>query len=308
MPDWLLLTIKIASGPVVGAIIGFFTNWLAVKMLFRPYKAKHIGKLRIPFTPGIIPKRKTALANALGKVVGTKLITTSDLNRLFTSDSIKEKIGLTVSEAVFGVSDEVTARSVIDGFGEGNADKVRDKASGFITNKMLVAVKKLDLPELITTHAGDALSSVGGIASVIGMFGGNKLMTKLASVVGEKLEKYIEENGYDLVCPIVKEEIDKILNSSLSNSVAMVGVTRDKIASLAVSVYEKYAVEKISEFVAGFDIASIVRQKVDDMSMKEIEDLFMTVMKKELSAIVNLGGILGLLVGGINSLINIFLL
>ena len=133
-------------------------------------------------------------------------------------------------------------------------------------------------------------------------------MTKLASVVGEKLEKYIEENGYDLVCPIVKEEIDKILNSSLSNSVAMVGVTRDKIASLAVSVYEKYAVEKISEFVAGFDIASIVRQKVDDMSMKEIEDLFMTVMKKELSAIVNLGGILGLLVGGINSLINIFLL
>ena len=50
MPEWLTLAIKIASGPVLGAIIGFFTNWLAVKMLFRPYKKRetphHRGKGR----------------------------------------------------------------------------------------------------------------------------------------------------------------------------------------------------------------------------------------------------------------------
>ena len=41
---------------MIGAIIGFFTNWLAVRMLFRPYRPKYIGKLRLPFTPRKIPK------------------------------------------------------------------------------------------------------------------------------------------------------------------------------------------------------------------------------------------------------------
>ena len=307
MPEWLLLTIKIASGPIVGAIIGFFTNWLAVKMLFRPYKAKYIGKFRLPFTPGIIPKRKEALGRALGKAVGTKLITPEDLKRLFTGEEIKAKIGAIIADSVCGINDEVTARTLVNGFGEGNAEKIADKASGFISEKMVKAVKKLDLPALISEHAGDALSSVGGIASVIGMFGGNKLMTKLSESVGEKLEKYIDENGYELLCPIVRGEIDGLLDSSLSKAIDTVGLTREKISAFAVSVYEKYVLDKVTEFVASFDIAGIVQQKVEEMSMKEIEDLFMAVMKKELSAIINLGGLLGLLVGAINSVINIFL-
>ncbi len=42
--------------PIVGAIIGYFTNWVAIKMLFRPYKKLKIGPIPIPFTPGLIPK------------------------------------------------------------------------------------------------------------------------------------------------------------------------------------------------------------------------------------------------------------
>ncbi|MBM7579839.1 DUF445 domain-containing protein [Jeotgalibacillus terrae] len=66
----------------VGAVIGGFTNSLAIKMLFRPYKAVYIGKWRVPFTPGLIPKRRDELARQLGLMV---------VNHLLTAESLKAK-------------------------------------------------------------------------------------------------------------------------------------------------------------------------------------------------------------------------
>lgn len=60
---------------LIGALIGGFTNHLAIKMLFRPHEAKYIGKWRLPFTPGLIPKRRDELAVQLGKTVTNYLVT-----------------------------------------------------------------------------------------------------------------------------------------------------------------------------------------------------------------------------------------
>ena len=43
-------------GPIIGGVIGYSTNWLAIKMMFRPHKAKYIFGMKIPFTPGLMPK------------------------------------------------------------------------------------------------------------------------------------------------------------------------------------------------------------------------------------------------------------
>lgn len=72
---------------LIGALIGGFTNHLAIKMLFRPYEAKYIGKWRLPFTPGLIPKRRDELAVQLGRTV-TNYLVTPDMfrKRLLTPD------------------------------------------------------------------------------------------------------------------------------------------------------------------------------------------------------------------------------
>ena len=44
--------------PLIGAAIGYVTNWIAVKMLFFPLNPVKIGKFTLPFTPGVIPKNK----------------------------------------------------------------------------------------------------------------------------------------------------------------------------------------------------------------------------------------------------------
>lgn len=60
---------------LIGAVIGGFTNHLAIKMLFRPHEAKYIGSWRVPFTPGLIPKRRDELAVQLGRTVTNYLLT-----------------------------------------------------------------------------------------------------------------------------------------------------------------------------------------------------------------------------------------
>ncbi|MEG0107985.1 MAG: DUF445 family protein, partial [Lachnospiraceae bacterium] len=52
------------AGPLIGAVIGYCTNYIAVKMLFRPLYPVKIGRFTLPFTPGMIPKGKERLAKA----------------------------------------------------------------------------------------------------------------------------------------------------------------------------------------------------------------------------------------------------
>ena len=66
------LILHYASGPIIGAIIGYITNFIAVKMLFHPYKPIKIFGFTLPFTPGIIPKRKPKLAKAISRAVGDR--------------------------------------------------------------------------------------------------------------------------------------------------------------------------------------------------------------------------------------------
>jgi len=61
--------------PLLGAIIGYVTNALAIRMLFRPLTEKRVLGIRVPLTPGIIPKRRHQLAESIAQMVSQKLLT-----------------------------------------------------------------------------------------------------------------------------------------------------------------------------------------------------------------------------------------
>jgi len=81
---YALLTI-----PLISALIGWLTNCLAVRMIFRPRRPMRIG----PFTlEGLIPKRKAALARTIGETVEKELISHHDIHRVVTSERFQEQI------------------------------------------------------------------------------------------------------------------------------------------------------------------------------------------------------------------------
>ncbi|TCP53774.1 uncharacterized membrane protein YheB (UPF0754 family) [Tumebacillus sp. BK434] len=63
----------------VGALIGLFTNWLAIVMLFRPWTERRLFGMRLPLTPGLIPRRQNELAEKLGEIVEQDLLTPEGL-------------------------------------------------------------------------------------------------------------------------------------------------------------------------------------------------------------------------------------
>lgn len=86
----VLLTIVLMA--VLGALIGGVTNFIAIKMLFRPYKAVYLGKWRLPFTPGLIPKRRDELSTQLGRTIVEHLLTPETFKKRFFNDEMRTKM------------------------------------------------------------------------------------------------------------------------------------------------------------------------------------------------------------------------
>lgn len=76
--DLLLLL----APPIVGGVIGYFTNDIAIKMLFRPYRPLYLGKRRLPFTPGLIPSNQERLAQRISDTIMGSLLTPEELQNL----------------------------------------------------------------------------------------------------------------------------------------------------------------------------------------------------------------------------------
>jgi uncharacterized membrane protein YheB (UPF0754 family) len=74
---WLLLV-----PPIAGGIIGYLTNDLAIRMLFRPYKPWYIGKRQLPLTPGLIPRNQERLARRVADTIMGSLLTPAELQNL----------------------------------------------------------------------------------------------------------------------------------------------------------------------------------------------------------------------------------
>lgn len=85
----MLLTVEISLNfwtwllpPVAGTVIGYFTNDIAINMLFRPYKAIYLGDRRLPFTPGLIPRNQDRLAQNISRIIMGSLLTPTEIQNL----------------------------------------------------------------------------------------------------------------------------------------------------------------------------------------------------------------------------------
>ncbi len=72
------MTLIYVLSPLICAVIGWLTNYIAVKMLFHPREPVGIGPLRIQ---GVFPKRQKALAENLGRLVEEELVSHNDLQQ-----------------------------------------------------------------------------------------------------------------------------------------------------------------------------------------------------------------------------------
>lgn len=289
--------------PLIGAVIGYVTNWIAVKMMFRPLKAVKIGKFTLPFTPGIIPKNKERLAESIGDTISKDLLTANDLKTALLSDDIKEKIKEKIIEFLNSATEnDSTIEDFISSFiGNDNYNETIENIERSITSSIYNTVLEADLGNLIANQIElAAKEKLRG--SMLGVFGGNAIISSISSNVSIKLDEYITNEGENLIEKMVEKEFDKYTSKTIGSLMSDIGNSNIDLVSVIMQVYENIILEKLPTLLNAINISKIITDKINSMDVLELEKLILTIMKKELNALVNLGALIGLLLGMLNLL------
>jgi uncharacterized membrane protein YheB (UPF0754 family) len=110
MNPWLLVLLNMSIGSVIGGV----TNELAIRMLFRPYQPWRIGGIRVPFTPGLIPRRRDEIAGQMGRLVEEHLLTTEGIKRALAQGDLEHTLRRWLTGyAQEWMSDERTLRHLL---------------------------------------------------------------------------------------------------------------------------------------------------------------------------------------------------
>ena len=295
-------------GPAVGAVIGYITNDIAIRMLFRPHQAKYIMGIHVPFTPGIIPKEKARIAGAIGKAVSENLMNREVLEKSLLSDDMLEKIGNAIDEFVATQSgnDETIEQFASHYLSTEDIAAMRNDVTGGIVKMVTAKLQNSDLgsdiARMATEHVMEKTRN-----SVVGLFGADKLVAGFAQPIEKILAKHINEilqnNSPQMIQDLVTTEADNLMGMTMSQLTTGRDEQVTQIKRGVLNAYRTIITEHLPRILQDIDISAIIEQRINEMDMNEAEAIIMDVMKKELRAIVWLGALLGSIMGTINALI-----
>ncbi len=291
------MDIRFFLPPLVGAIIGYVTNDIAIRMLFRPFRAHYIGRFQVPFTPGLIPKEQSRIAQAVAHTVSHDLLDESALRAALTGEEMLRRVDALadhIGEALLNMEDTPEAL-LIRYAGEERVAETLDawkhKAAGYICQRLYEA------------EAGSALTNM--IAEKIKSklpFLPSSMIVPVRDQISAWLNEQILTRCPQLLCDVIGREADALLEKPVGELLAP---CEDKLAGLrgvARQWYLRLIDSALPKLLAAVDIEHIVEQKINSLNPRELEQLLRGLMKRELSAIIWLGCLLGFVMGWVNLL------
>jgi len=204
----------------LGAFIGYMTNYVAIRMLFRPLKPWKLLGIRLPLTPGVIPAKRHELAQNIGEMVGGHLLTSTDVSRALTDDRFQQEL-----------------RNLIEGRVENILHRDLGPVASLIPARFRsyfeVSIKVLRLRFLEHLHAfldGDAISDnlrqtlAGSLNGLLRA----PLAQYLTTDKQERLYTLVEETTANFLnSPAVQEWIAERINKGLDEFIARGGCLAD---------------------------------------------------------------------------------
>lgn len=316
--------------PLLGGVIGYITNDIAIRMLFHPHTAKYVFGIHIPFTPGIIPKEKGRIAEAIGGVISENLMNKEVLEKYLLSEDMIGKVRSAVEEFIttqqknqetvacflghYLSKEEIAniAQNINQSITKQTYEKLADSAVGekvaHIAIDHVAQKLTIDGAQELLSGIGGALGGLGGMAA--GLFGGN-IVAKFLGMLREPAENFLaknintmlRDNGEEIVSNMIGGEVDSFLNKPVCKSLEGHEEQLAQAVNTVESIYRSIITEHLPKILDSIDISKIVRERINEMDVNETEKLIFQVMSKELKTIVWLGALLGLVMGSINILL-----
>ncbi len=298
--------VRFVAPIALGGIIGAFTNYIAIKMMFRPYKEKRIFGFVVPFTPGIIPKRQNDLASAIGRVVSDNLVDVDGISKMLLSDETIGKLESKIDEMFRTLQrNEDSLRTFFSNYaGEERVENLIKRVNVNLVSKIDGIVSDEKIGQTIAASAMSAFDERIG-DGFMGMITKNALADIVKDKITPKLANLINDvmrgDGRKMILSIVDDEINRFANGSVASWTA--SVSDEKIESLkndVVRLYSEKVKSELPRLLRTIDISKIVEDKIQSMDMPMVEKLVLDVANNELYMLVWLGGLLGAVIGVAN--------
>lgn len=277
------------SGPLIGAVIGYFTNYIAVKMLFHPhYEVKVFGRT-LPFTPGVIPKNRGRLAHAIGEAVANVLLTKDDIAGLITDDRVN-----TASTALVAGSNLFGEESLEDFAKRAGLEELdTTHMEEFLTEKVWEGVKTMDMGAIVSQKAQEVVQSKPMLMLLP--------IDSILATVKDKVNEYVaSEDCHTQIGSVVHDKVTQLKQAPTGQTLEALGLTQTAAEGYLASIFHHLADKCLEPMLEKLNISKMIEDKINDMDIQMFEDLVMSVMKNELNAIVNLGFFIGLIIGVVN--------
>lgn len=291
--------IHVLSGPVIGAVIGYCTNYIAVKMLFRPLRPVHLFGRQLPFTPGIIPKGQARLARAIGGVVGDTLLTEEDLQQMLLTEEVQNQLRISLDN-LLREKEEVSLKELClqftdeTGYETGRA-VMQEKLTDVVADRVL----DMGLGEIISQKVLEAVrQKVSG--SLLGMMLSGDMLDSFAEPIRSSVDRYLEGNVGALLAPQVSRLWSETEEKHLGEVDQSLREANIDLTEIVMQGYEKLVAAKAADLLGMLHLGNVAEDKVMSLEPEELEKLVMSVMKKELGAVINLGALVGFLIGLLN--------
>lgn len=367
--------LKILLMILIGATIGGVTNFLAIKMLFRPHEPKYIGSFRIPFTPGLIPKRRDELASSLGKTVVKHLLTPEGMRKRLLDDQVTTHIThfaqqevqtmlrsdktvrelleplypnaearfLTLAddklrEELSNVMAEVKERKLFELLGEEGMDHVRVVIPEIVEALLVKSEEYFYSPEgeaqlrhMVDSFVQRRLGFIAGFIQnmnfvemvrpeIVNILRGQSTRDGMTTMITREFERFSEKT----VDTLIDDRLEARLIDGITDQVVSrlpIGQLLDRpVSSYTQSVESRIVDELVPQGVTlvierftnqmetimdRLKIDKIVQEQVQSLDTSYLEEIVLSISKREFRAITWLGALLGGMIGLIQGLIAI---
>jgi uncharacterized membrane protein YheB (UPF0754 family) len=301
--DWTRLGLDVVLGSVSGGV----TSWVAVVLIFRPYE-NFFG------LHGAIPKNKARLAKTIGRTVGERLLTPDDLVAELQRSGLREAIEAKLAEVAVEALDrergplrELLPPAIVAEIERalaGAGPSASDAYARYVSTDDFQATVKAFI-----ARSGDDLAAAEPGTDLVLPERKSGIAAKAAGLasglINDVVAKWIvraarSDRARALAAEAVTGGGSALLDRPLGRLSRWLpdDAPRRMVAAAAPAIWDQL-IDRLPAILDAVDIPAMVERKVLGFSTQRVEEIVRGVTQRELNLIVQLGYLLGGVIGGV---------
>ena len=250
--------------PIIGALLGYSTNWLAIRMLFRPLTEKRLFGVKLPFTPGLIPKERYNISKKVSRTVVANVLTTEELVAAVRAIDIESA----TDEMLSGLAkSEMTVRDAVVrlGFASDNFDW-----SAFDRTVIEYVMERVD-KEKLTDWLGSLSEEREKLAGAV-----NSFVEKNIGGAGELLASALDKSPNleaglrELVRKIADDNFGFLVGIFINYNKIYDNIKENILSFLSDPDKQRMLSEKITERVSEYATSDEIFSGLNDASIESV--------------------------------------